>query len=164
MKRFTPYGIAAAAGLALAAGLSAGAQAQGGASACAGLEASAEAALGASGSAAAGNVGYVGMADAPGCTVTFTGTGATFGTSFQAVAGKLDAMLTSQGWTRDPNADADGTTGTAAGYKQGSQLVAVSVGYETPKGVCREDAPTASCKPTPAQMNYTITLGLRSAS
>lgn len=131
---------------------------------CAALETSAESALGAQATVAAASVGYVGLADAPGCVITFSGTGATYGTSFQAVAAKLDTMLTGQGWTRDPNADADGTTGTAGGYKKGSELLAVSVSYATPKGVCSENAPTASCHPTAAQMNYTITLGLRPAS
>lgn len=162
--RPSPLALGATLALTLAAGLSTASQARGDTSACAALETSAEGVLGAAGAATAGPVGYVGLADAPGCTVTFAGTGETFGTSFQAVAGKLDAMLAGQGWTRDPNADADGATGTAAGYSKAGQLLAVSVGYDTPRGVCREDAPAASCKPAPAQMNYTITLGLRPAS
>jgi len=141
------------------------AQAQGAVSpACTTLETAAEGALGAAATAAPASIGYAGLADAPGCQVSFSGTGETFGTSFQAVAAKLDTLLTGEGWTRDPNADADGPTGTAGGYRKGSDLLAVSVGYDTPKGVCREDAPVASCKPTAAQMNYAITLGLRPAS
>jgi hypothetical protein len=162
--RTTPAVAAAIAGLSLFAAAGA-AHAQGAVSpACSALETAAETALGAAATAAPASVGYVGLADAPGCLISFSGTGETFGTSFQAVATKLDTLLTGEGWTRDPGADADGTTGTAGGYKKGGELLAVSVGYETPKGVCREDEPTASCKPTAAQMNYTITLGLRPAS
>lgn len=153
----------AAIGLALAGGRAAEAQTTA-VPGCVALEAAAETALGASASAGPASIGYPGMASANGCQITFTGDGTTFGTSFQAVAAKLDAMMTGRGWTRDPNADADGSTGTAAGYAKGGERVAVSVNYATPKGVCREDAPTASCHPTPAQMSYTITLGLVPAS
>lgn len=132
--------------------------------ACTALETAAEGALGAPATVAPASVGYVGYTDVDGCQVSFAGTGETFGTSFQAVAAKLDTLLTGEGWTRDPNADADGPTGTAGGYKKGSQLLFVSVTYDTPEGVCRADAPVASCKPTAAQMNYAITLGLRPAS
>lgn len=131
---------------------------------CVALEIAAETALGASATAGPASISYPGMANANGCQVTFTGDGSTFGTNFQAVAAKLDTMMTGRGWARDPNADADGPTGTAAGYKQGAALTAVSVNYSTPKGVCRADAPVASCHPTPAQMQYTITLGLIPAS
>lgn len=164
MKTSTRLAMLAVIGLASAAMSAATVQARDGAAACAGLEASAEGALKASGSSAAGTVSYVGLADAPGCTVTFTGTGAVFGGNFQTVANTLGTMLTSDGWTNDPNADADGPTGTATGYRKGGQAVAVSVSYDTAKGVCRADQPVASCHPTPAQMNYTITLGLRPAS
>lgn len=132
--------------------------------ACVALKSAAEVALGAPGTAAAGPVSYPGLADAPGCTVAFSGTGQVFGTSFQAVAGKLGDMLAAQGWARDNNADADGPTGAATGYRKGDHAVAVSVGYDTPKGVCREDAPVASCHPSPVQMIYTITLGARPGS
>lgn len=154
--------VAACAAMFAAAGA---AQAQGAVSPdCAALETAAEGVLGATATAAPANIGYVGLADAPGCLISFSGTGETFGTSLQAVAAKLDTLLTGAGWTRDLNADADGPTGTAGGYRKGGDLLAVSVGYDTAKGVCREDAPIASCKPTAAQMNYAITLGLRPAS
>ncbi|MDO8378886.1 hypothetical protein [Phenylobacterium sp.] len=132
--------------------------------ACAALKSGAEAALSATSTLSTGPVSYPGLADAPGCTITFSGTGQVFGPSFQAVGAKLDAMLKGQGWTQDHNADADGPTGTATGYRKATTAVAVSVGYDTPKGVCREDAPMASCHPTPAQMSYTITLGARPGS
>jgi hypothetical protein len=162
MTMKTTHAMAAAVAAFALLAVAGGAQAQ--TPGCAALEAAAEGALGAQATVAATNVGYVGLADAPGCLITFSGTGETFGISFQAVAAKLDTLLTGEGWTRDPNADADGSTGTAGGYRKGAELVAVSVGYDTPKGVCREDEPSASCKPTAAQMNYTITLGLRPAS
>lgn len=110
------------------------------------------------------SVGYPGQASAQGCQIAFSGDGTQYGTSFQAVADKLDAMMLGAGWTRDHSADADGPTGTATGYRKGGELVAVSVGYDTPAGVCRKDEPSASCHPTAAQMLYTITLGVMAGS
>lgn len=127
---------------------------------CAALETGAEAALGASGTSAAATISYPGLADTPGCQVSFSGTGAVYGTDFQAVAAKLDTMMTGAGWAQDQNAAADGPDGTAMGYRKTGQAVVVNVSYDTAKGVCREDAPIASCHPTAAQMQYTITLGL----
>lgn len=116
--------------------------------------------LGTSATVGPASVGYPGMANVQGCQIGFSGDGTQYGTSFQAIAGKLDAMLLGAGWTRDPGADADGPTGTAAGYKKDGQLVAVSVSYDTPAGVCNADRPSASCHPTAAQMLYTITLSV----
>lgn len=163
MKTSTRLALLATLGLISAMGGVSAAHAQD-AAACSGLLASAEKTLGATGSSAAGPVTYVGLADAAGCNVGFSGTGEVYGTSFQAVANKLDAMLTGQGWTRDHNADADGPTGTATGYRKGAQAISLGVEYDTAPGVCRDDAPVASCHPTAAQMNYTIVLGLRPAS
>lgn len=131
---------------------------------CLALQSGANAALGAASTVALGPVSYPGQADAPGCTITFTGSGKVFGTSFQAVAAKLAAMMQGRGWAPDNNAAADGPTGTAMGYRKGEAAVAVSVNYTTPKGVCSPDAPVASCQPTAAQMRYAITLGLTPAS
>ncbi|MBP7818273.1 MAG: hypothetical protein KA085_19320 [Phenylobacterium sp.] len=131
---------------------------------CLALQTGANAALGVASTVALGPVSYPGQADAPGCTITFTGSGKVFGTSFQAVAAKLDAMMQGRGWAPDNNAAADGPTGTAMGYRKGEAAVAVSVNYNTAKGVCSPDAPVASCHPTAAQMRYAITLGLTPAS
>jgi hypothetical protein len=131
---------------------------------CLALQSGANAALGAASTVALGPVSYPGQADAPGCTITFTGSGKVFGTSFQAVAAKLDAMMQGRGWAPDNNAAADGPTGTAMGYRKGEAAVAVSVNYNTAKGVCSPDAPVASCHPTAAQMRYAINLGLTPAS
>lgn len=130
-------------------------------SACQALASAAEGVLGASAVSGPGAVSYPGLDVAPGCMITFTGTGAVFGNQFQAVATKLDTMMQARGWTPDLNAEADGPTGTAMGYRKPGQAVALSVSYDTAKGVCSEDEPVASCHPTPAQMRYTITLGLR---
>lgn len=73
-------------------------------------------------------------------------------------------MMLGAGWTVDPGADADGPDGTAAGYKKGDQLTAISVGWSAAAGVCSKDAPIASCHPTAAQMLYTITIGVRAGS
>jgi len=131
---------------------------------CNTLYTSSTAVLGASATVGPASVGYPGMANVEGCQIAFSGDGTTYGTSFQAVAGKLDAMMLGAGWARDPGADADGPTGTAAGYKKDGQLVAVSVSYDAAAGVCRPDAPIASCHPTAAQMLYTITLSVMTGS
>lgn len=131
---------------------------------CSSLYTSATGVLGTSATVGPASVGYPGLASVEGCQIAFSGDGTVFPGSVQAIASRLDAMMLGGGWTRDPDADADGSTGTAAGYKKGDQLVAVSVGYDTAAGVCRNDAPDASCHPTPAQKLYTITLGVRPAS
>ena len=131
---------------------------------CNSLYTSSTAVLGTSAMVGPASVGYPGMANVQGCQIAFNGDGTVFPGSFQAIAAKLDAMMLGAGWTRDPNADADGSTGTAAGYKKDGQLVAVSVSYDTAAGVCNADEPDASCHPTPAQKLYTITLSVMSAS
>jgi hypothetical protein len=166
MSRFTV--LAAVAALALTAPVTAptAARAQSAAvnATCNSLYTSATAVLGTAATVGPASVGYPGQANVEGCQIAFSGDGTQYGTSFQAVAGKLDAMMLGAGWTRDHNADADGPTGTATGYKKGGELVAVSVGYDTPAGVCRKDQPVASCHPTAAQMLYTITLGVMAGS
>lgn len=132
--------------------------------ACQALAAAAATTLGATPSVTAGPVSYPGLAEASGCNIAFAGTGEVYGTSFQAVAAKLDALMVGRGWAPDLNAQADGPTGTAAGYRMSGQAVAVSVNYDTAPGVCRADAPVADCHPTPVQMTYTITLGLMPTS
>lgn len=131
---------------------------------CSTLYTSSTAVLGTGAMVGPASVGYPGMANVQGCQIQFSGDGTVFPGSVQAIAAKLDAMMVGAGWTRDPNADADGSRGTAAGYKKGGQLVAVSVSYDTAAGVCSANAPDASCHPTPAQRLYTITLSVMSAS
>lgn len=131
---------------------------------CNTLYTSSTAVLGTSAMVGPASVGYPGMANVQGCQIAFSGDGTVFPGSVQAIAGKLDAMMLGGGWTRDPNADADGSTSTAAGYKKAGQLVAVSVSYDTAAGVCSPNAPDASCHPTPAQKLFTITLGVMAGS
>ena len=131
---------------------------------CSDLYAKATAVLGTGAAVGPASVGYPGMANVQGCQIQFSGDGTVFPGSVQAIAAKLDAMMVGAGWTRDPGADADGSRGTAAGYKKGGQLVAVSVSYDTAAGVCSANAPDASCHPTPAQKLFTITLSALSAS
>lgn len=164
MKRISAPALATGLAIAAAALATAGAGAAEGPATCAQLKPAADAALGAAGTISQGPVGYPGLADSPGCTIAYKGDGATFGTDFQAVSAKLSTLLTGAGWTNDLNAEADGPTGTATGFKRGAQAVAVSVNYDTAPGVCRDDEPSASCRPSPQQMRYTITLGLRPAS
>lgn len=131
---------------------------------CSDLYAKATGVLGTGATVGPATVGYPGLADTQGCQIGFSGDGTVFPGSVQAIAAKLDAMMVGDGWTRDPGADADGSRGTAAGYKKGGQLVAVSVSWDAAAGVCSANAPDASCHPTPAQKLYTITLGVLSAS
>ncbi|MCF8503589.1 MAG: hypothetical protein K9G59_01635 [Caulobacter sp.] len=131
---------------------------------CSSLYTSSTAVLGTSATVGPASVGYPGMANVQGCQIGFSGDGTVFPGTVQAIAGKLDAMMLGGGWTRDPNADADGPGATAAGYKKDGQLVAVSVSWEPAAGVCSADAPLASCHTTPAQKLFTITLGVMAGS
>ncbi len=131
---------------------------------CSDLYAKATALMGTSATVGPASVGYPGMANTQGCQIAFSGDGTVFTGTVQAIAARIDAMMLGDGWTRDPNADADGSRGTAAGYKKGGQLVAVSVSWDAAAGVCSADAPDASCHPTPAQKLFTITLSVMSAS
>lgn len=131
---------------------------------CNSLYTASTAVLGTSAMVGPASVGYPGMANVQGCQIAFNGDGTTFPGTVAQIADKLDAMMTGAGWTRDPNADADGPGATAAGYKKGDQLVAVSVSWEPAAGVCDANAPIASCHPTPAQKLFTITLSVMSAS
>lgn len=128
---------------------------------CSDLYAKATAVLGTSATVGPASVGYPGMANAQGCQIAFSGDGTVFPGTVAAIAAKIDAMMTGDGWTRDPNADADGPGATAAGYKKGGQMVAVSVSWAAAAGVCNANEPIASCHPTPAQKLYTITLGVQ---
>lgn len=131
---------------------------------CSDLYPKATAVLGTSATVGPASVGYPGMANVQGCQIAFNGDGTVFPGTVQAIAAKIDAMMLGDGWTRDPNADADGPGATAAGYKKGGQLVAVSVSWEGAAGVCNANEPIASCHPTPAQKLFTITLDVMSAS
>ncbi len=112
---------------------------------CAPLQTLVREALGAEGAVATGPVGYVGLAEAPGCTVSLRG-GEALGPGMFQIAERLDAALADRGWVRDPAADADGAGATAAGYSQGDRRLTVTVERESP-----ESGP------------YAITLGLRPA-
>ena len=69
------------------------------------------------------------------------------------------SMLTEQGWTRDPKLDADGPTGTSAGYRKGNQIsLAGAIWQPDESANCPKDQPISTCNLTPAQQNYTITL------
>lgn len=166
MRRTLALAALAALALTLPAGAPTAARAQSAAvnATCSSLYTSATAVLGTTATIGPASVGYPGMANTQGCQIAFSGDGTQYGTSFQAVASKLDAMMLGAGWTRDPNADADGPTGTAAGYKKGGELVAVSVSWDAAAGVCSKDKPVASCHPTAAQMLYAITLSVMAGS
>lgn len=166
MRRTVAFAALAALALALPAAAPTVARAQSAAvnATCGSLYTSSTAVLGTAATVGPASVGYPGMASTEGCQIAFSGDGTVFPGTVQAIAAKLDAMMLGGGWTRDPGADADGSTGTAAGYKKGDQLVAVSVSYDTAAGVCSSDAPDASCHPTPAQKLYTITLGVMAGS
>ena len=151
-------------GLPLAAPTAALAQSAAVSATCNSLYTSSTSVLGTSAMVGPASVGYPGMANVQGCQIAFNGDGTVFPGTVAAIAAKLDAMMVGAGWTRDPNADADGPGATAAGYKKGDQLVAVSVSWQAAAGVCNANEPIASCHPTPAQKLFTITLSVMSAS
>lgn len=100
----------------------------------------------------------VGGGSGSGCQVTVTGTGADFGT-FLEVAQRLSAALSEAGWTEEPAYLADGPTGTATGFRQGNQLVLLSVGWQPGPAVsCPANEPIAACNVPPDQQQFTITL------
>lgn len=100
--------------------------------ACAPLQGLMEETLGLRGEIIAGPVGYVGLADAPGCRVRLGG-GDELGGGVYEIATKIDQALAAEGWRRDPSADADGAGATAAGYARGDRLLTVTVERAEPE-------------------------------
>ena len=101
---------------------------------------------------------WVNNASGTGCMATIIGTGELY-ESPSAVLAALESMLTEQGWTRDPKLDADGPTGTSAGYRKGNQIsLAGAIWQPDESANCPKDQPISTCNVTPAQQNYTITL------
>ena len=112
---------------------------------CAPLQRLAEATLNGRGEVATGPVSYVGLPEAPGCTVRLRSDASPESGVFE-IASRIDAAVAEQGWVRDPGADADGAGATAAGYGKGELRLTVTVERDSP-----EAGP------------YAIVLGLRPA-
>lgn len=94
------------------------------------------------------------------CRLTAQGTGKEFG-NFVEVADKIRALLTEQGWTEDHAYMADGPTGTAAGFRKGSALALMSVGWQPgPEVQCPADQPISACEVAPEQQIFDISLSL----
>jgi hypothetical protein len=103
---------------------------------------------------------YVSGLNGMGCQITLTGTGETFG-NFVKVAGQMNTLLTDQGWTQDSAYLADGPTGTAMGFRQGSQLALLNVDWQpSADASCPTDQPITACDLAPAQQEFTITLNV----
>ncbi|WP_075061020.1 DUF333 domain-containing protein [Ornatilinea apprima] len=93
-----------------------------------------------------------------GCMATVTGDGMNF-TSPDAALKLLDGMLKDQGWTEDPQLEAGGPTGIAAGYRKGDQICLASAGWQPDESAnCPKDQPISACPVTPEQQLYTVTL------
>ncbi len=101
---------------------------------------------------------WVNNASGAGCMATVTGAGELY-ESPSAVAKALGEMLIEQGWTEDPQLQADGPTGTSLGYRKGNQISLAGANWEPDESAnCPKDKPVSACAVTPAQKNYTITL------
>jgi Tol biopolymer transport system component/putative hemolysin len=97
-------------------------------------------------------------ASGTGCQAAITGTGVQF-ESPSAVVTALGSMLEEQGWIVDPMLQADGPTGTAAGYRKGDQIcLAGAIWTPDDSANCPKDQPISACDVKPEQQNYTVTL------
>lgn len=97
-------------------------------------------------------------ASGSGCQSTITGTGVDF-ESPSAVVGVLGGMLEEQGWMEDPMGQADGPTGTARLYRKDDHIcLAGAVWFPDDSANCPDDQPITTCRLTPEQQNYTVTL------
>ncbi len=133
---------------------------------CAAVQEAASDAFGVRFEVGAGRMSYFGadgVMSGEACHVVAEGTGEVFGKDFQAVGTKLTAVLAAEGWTYDPNADADGPNGLARGYRNGRQIALASVSYDPAPGACPADAPIDGCKLKPGQMLYTLSIDLAQA-
>ncbi len=98
-----------------------------------------------------------------GCQVTATGTGEQF-KSPQAAADTLAGVLTSRGWTLDPQLAAGGPTGTGSGFRKGNQIcLAGAIWVPDAAANCPKDQPISACQVAPAQQLYTVTLNCAQA-
>jgi hypothetical protein len=105
-------------------------------------------------------------ASGTGCQSTITGTGVQF-ESPAAVVNELGSMLEGEGFVADPMLAADGPTGTSMGYRKDKQIcVASAIWTPVESADCPQDAPITTCKVTPEQKIYTVTLncGVESGS
>jgi Tol biopolymer transport system component/putative hemolysin len=97
-------------------------------------------------------------ASGTGCQATVTGIGVQF-ESPAAVVSALGSMLEEQGWIVDPMLQADGPTGTGAGYRKGDQIcLAGAMWTPDDSANCPKDQPISACDIKPEQQNYTVTL------
>ncbi len=88
-----------------------------------------------------------------GCTLTATGTGATFPDPTKVVSALLGAFA---GWSEQTRYQAGGPTGMATGLTRDSALMLVSVGWEPAPGLkCPSDQPIGMCDLKPEQKIYT---------
>ncbi len=97
-------------------------------------------------------------ASGTGCQGTVNGTGVQF-KGPDSVVKTLGSMLKDAGWTEDPMLAAGGATGMGAGYRKGDQIcMAAAMWQPDVSANCPKDQPITTCKVTPEQQIYTITL------
>lgn len=92
------------------------------------------------------------------CQITVMGNGQQF-KDVDYVLRKMSEMLTNQGWGNAPNYVADGPTGVARGFRNGSNLAVLNIEWEPSADAnCPNDQPISDCKLSPKQQLYRITL------
>lgn len=93
-----------------------------------------------------------------GCMMLITGVGTQF-PGLTAIVAQLGDMLAEQGFTEDPELQADGPMGTSAGYRKDDQMCQASASW-TPLDIasCPSGVPIWTCAPEPEQRSYTISL------
>jgi hypothetical protein len=89
-----------------------------------------------------------------GCTLTAMATGAKFSDQVSVARTLVEAM---QGWTEDPQYQADGPTGTSTALRRDMALMIISVGWTpSPEVECPKDQPISACELKPEQKLYTV--------
>lgn len=92
------------------------------------------------------------------CRASASGTGETFKSPIDTV-NAIAKVLAAAGWEEDMNLIADGPTGTATGYRKGSQLCLIAADWNPgPAVTCPADKPISECNVPPAQQIYDVTL------
>ena len=101
---------------------------------------------------------YVSGQSGTGCEMTATGTGADF-TSLDGTEEALGTALEAQGWSEDIQYQAGGPTGIGSGWRKGSDLCLLNVGWQpSPAANCPQDQPVSACNVPPEEQIYTISL------
>lgn len=92
------------------------------------------------------------------CRASATGTGETFKSPIDTV-NAITKVLAAAGWQEDMNLIADGPTGTATGYRNGSEVCLIAADWNPgPAVTCPADKPISECNVPRDQQIYEVTL------